>query len=366
MRLLCFVDNLGSGGAQRQLVNLAVLFQCRGHDVEFLVYDSGDFFQPVLEKHSIPIARIRSRSHLERLLECRRYLRRAECDVVIAFLDTPNFLACFSAIGRRKWGLITNEVSARRSSFEEWRPRLLKFFQRYADMLICNSYNAQRLWLEYAPEYSGRIRVIYNPVLVDDACMRVRPEPSCKRRLVVAASCSDIKNPVLLAQAVAGLSSDERRRLRVDWYGRTEPARGDTSAYDATRNFVRNECLEDVMFFHEATDRIYDEMRAADVVGLFSEYEGLPNAICEAMTLEKPVMMTKVSDYEILVDARNGFLCESTDIHGIRTALEAMLSASDEDLTAKGQESGRRARQLFDPDRVACEWIDTFEVVVRR
>ena len=43
MKILCLIDDLGSGGAQRQLVNLSKGFVSRGHEVSFLVYHPADF-----------------------------------------------------------------------------------------------------------------------------------------------------------------------------------------------------------------------------------------------------------------------------------------------------------------------------------
>ena len=45
MKILCFIDNLGSGGAQRRFTNLAVLFRKAGHQISFLTYSEGDFFK---------------------------------------------------------------------------------------------------------------------------------------------------------------------------------------------------------------------------------------------------------------------------------------------------------------------------------
>ena len=53
MRLLCFIDSLGAGGAQRQLVTLAIEFAKRGYDVEFLLYEHNDFYLPTLRDNNI-------------------------------------------------------------------------------------------------------------------------------------------------------------------------------------------------------------------------------------------------------------------------------------------------------------------------
>lgn len=38
MKILCFIDSLGSGGAQRQHTALAVGIKKRGHPMQFLLY----------------------------------------------------------------------------------------------------------------------------------------------------------------------------------------------------------------------------------------------------------------------------------------------------------------------------------------
>ena len=43
-RILCFIDSLGAGGAQRQLVNLAFGLKKRDYIVSFLVYLVDDFY----------------------------------------------------------------------------------------------------------------------------------------------------------------------------------------------------------------------------------------------------------------------------------------------------------------------------------
>ena len=45
-KILFFINYLGSGGAQRQIVELAVGFKKRGYDVKFLIYQKeyGDFY----------------------------------------------------------------------------------------------------------------------------------------------------------------------------------------------------------------------------------------------------------------------------------------------------------------------------------
>lgn len=54
-RILCFIDSLGAGGAQRQLVNLAIGLKKRGYIVHFLVYHVDNFYLPILQENCIGI-----------------------------------------------------------------------------------------------------------------------------------------------------------------------------------------------------------------------------------------------------------------------------------------------------------------------
>ena len=48
MKVLCLIDGLGSGGAQRQLVGLASLLKKEGYDVLVVYYHGDHFFVPFL------------------------------------------------------------------------------------------------------------------------------------------------------------------------------------------------------------------------------------------------------------------------------------------------------------------------------
>src|SRR6185312_15992024 len=92
LKILCVIDCLGSGGAQRQLVGLAVAFKEKGHDVTFLVYHEDNFFKATLDTAYISVILVQESNYWTRLLKMRRYIRHGQFDVVISFLDAANFI----------------------------------------------------------------------------------------------------------------------------------------------------------------------------------------------------------------------------------------------------------------------------------
>lgn len=78
--------------------------------MKLLCYRHGEFFKRMLDEGTSIVDFVITKSYFKRFAIVRNYLSSGEQDVVISFLDTPNFLACISAIGRRKWILLTNEA----------------------------------------------------------------------------------------------------------------------------------------------------------------------------------------------------------------------------------------------------------------
>lgn len=54
-KILFLSGNLSSGGAERQMVTIAILLSKKGYDVEFACYGEGDFYSYLLEKEKIKI-----------------------------------------------------------------------------------------------------------------------------------------------------------------------------------------------------------------------------------------------------------------------------------------------------------------------
>ena len=90
-------------------------------------------------------------------------------------------------------------------------------------------------------------------------------------------------------------------------------------------------------------------------VGLFSSVEGLPNAICEAMKLGKPIIFSRVSDFDVLV-CNNGILCDGNNPESIRDALIKALSLSTSEMLEMGEKSRLLSEKLFGEDNIICKW----------
>ncbi|MDN6182784.1 MAG: glycosyltransferase, partial [Staphylococcus equorum] len=302
MKILCVIDSLGSGGAQRQLVNLAIEFQNAGHSVSFLVYHSDPFYYPTLEAHDIDVIEVLESNYFRRLLKMRRVIRSGKFDSVLSFLQAANFISEISGLPYRKWRLVVGERSANPAILKSWRLKTFRLFHLFADVIVANSKSNLTLVRKVNPLLpTKKLHVIYN--LIDFDKWRFRPDNYEFRKggvfnLVVVASHQFLKNLNGLVEAVNLLTAYQKSQLVISWYG---SGSSDVSKNEALKKIAAYQLTENFKFY-VATVEIADKVNEADALGLFSFYEGLPNVVCEAMANSKPVILSAVSDMPLLID----------------------------------------------------------------
>jgi glycosyltransferase involved in cell wall biosynthesis len=212
------------------------------------------------------------------------------------------------------------------------------------------------MWETYFPNYADKLITIYNPVILPCITANYIPKLNGKFNIVIAASYSSVKNLDGLINALRMLSPEERNLINIEWYGRKEITPGNTSAYDNAETQIRRYNLDGLIHLKGETKDIANIMYEADAVGLFSRLEGLPNAICEAMMMGKPILMTRVSDFNNLVDDSNGFLSDWDDPGSIKNILIFSSNLTIEKLISLGKNSKIKAQKLFSPSILVERW----------
>ncbi len=343
------------------MVTVAGLLKKEGHDVSFLCYYPDDFFEPVLINLGIPLRRLPPMGCIRRMMTVRHIIRNGGYDAVISFLLTDNFLNDFSAVGRHRWKVITGERSSKESHLTSSRGRIFAWFQKYSDYIICNSKNAMDMWLKHYPRYEGKLRVIYNNVNLPEITSSYKLRKDGKTHIVLAGAYAYVKDPQSLISAIALLSTEQKEKIVVDWHGKIDANTEATQIYSSSESLIKRYHLEGSVFLHDATHNIADRMNEADVVALVSRWEGLPNSICEGMTIGKPILMTSVSDFSTLIDESNGWVCRSEDTESIAKALREIIDTPDNVLIAKGYASKEKAMKLFSEEKVLNDWLKIIE-----
>ncbi|MGO3653843.1 MAG: glycosyltransferase [Sphingobacterium sp.] len=350
MRLLCVIDSLGSGGAQRQLIELAIGFKYKyDFKVTFLIYHQDLFYKDLLDRNGIDVVLIEESSYFKRLLRIRRFIRKGDFDNVISFLEAASFICEISGFPTRKWGLIVGERSANPLILKSPKLRLYRFFHLFSDYVVANSNENIEMVKRINPLLSdSKLKVIYNIVDLEKwqpSNLSNDRNGNKKFNLVVIASLRRLKNLRGLIEGVKLLGT-KAKSLKVTWYGDSviEPFIDESFPQDLM--LIDKYNLQDVFEFRPATLSINEEIKSADAVGLFSLYEGLPNAVCEAMASGKTVLSSKISDVSCFIKNRE-LLFNPNIPSEINGALENLLSLNVARLNSIGRKNRIEAEKLF-------------------
>ena len=355
MKILCVIDSLGSGGAQRQLVNLAIGFKEIGHEVSFLVYHDINFFEKKLDEFNIPINKIIDSNYFRRILKMRSFIRKGNYNSVLSFLETANFICEISGFPRRKWKLVVGERSANPKILKSFKLKFLRWFHLFSDNVVSNSQVNIDLVMRINPLLKEKkCHVIRNIVDYD----KWKPNPNYRFRkdgklhIIVVASHQYLKNLNGLVEAVNFLEEYEKKQLHISWYG---GLRNDNSKDNGIEKIEKLN-LKDIFHFYDSTLQIHDRVNEADSLGLFSFYEGLPNSICEALAVGKIVIASRVSDIPLLIDDDN-LLFNPMSLYEIQKVLQYLLHISENEFKIISNKNISKAKKLFNKEMIIDKYL---------
>jgi glycosyltransferase involved in cell wall biosynthesis len=362
LNYLFVIDDLGSGGAQRQMTNLAIALAELGNSVSFVIYHERDYYVEKLRQNNININYLVKKNPFTRILAFRKHIRNGQYDIVVSFLGVPNFLCELAGLPFRKWKLIVSERSANPIILKSTKSIVLRFFHLFTDRIICNSSSSRRILEKVNPFIpKQKIKVIYN--MLD--LQKWKPADNYEFRkngyltILVPASHRHLKNFTGLLSAILLLNEAERNEIRINWYGNNLTVPFYDDSITKCRTIISENKLEEIVQLYPATPLIMEKMLEADIIGLFSLFEGFPNCICEGMALGKPIIASSVSDIPIVIeDGINGKLCNPKDSQSIANAIRSFLKFDKEELMEMGRLNRIKAIKLFDKNKIILQFLE--------
>jgi glycosyltransferase involved in cell wall biosynthesis len=356
MRLLCVIENLGSGGGQRQLVNLAIALSRRGHDVRFFVYHPHNFFAETLRHAGIDVRRSSKsfRWSLQPMVDLRREFRTGAYDVVLSFLTSPNAYSELAHIGSRRPKLVVSERSINAHGHGSLAVSLRLQLHRLADYITTNSHHQCAQLKRLCPWAAERVATIWNGVDL----IRFRPP---KRRVVggalkllVVSRVEPWKNGLRLIEALDILRSAYGLRPVVTWVG--EQGNSTHHASEEMRRQIDQRGLTKQWRWQTPTLEVPTLMQQHDTLVHPSYLEGLPNAICEALATGLPVLASNVLDHPLLVQhGRSGLLFDPFDSASLAKAIHRFHTMSDSERGHMGQAARAFAESRLSMERYVAE-----------
>ena len=348
-RILLITENLGSGGAERQICGLASMLTKAGYPCQLITYVKNQFYEPYLRLNGVDYRFIPAlwNKHT-RVFKMAGYVRRYNPDVVISFLPSVNKTMCLARL-LFKAKLI---VSERNNNTCITRGDKVQFhLYRMADAIVPNS-NSQALFIrKNFPFLAGKVHPIINFVDVDRFTPAEDFVQNDTLRIVTVARYTQQKNVLTYLKAVRK-AKDLGLNVHFDWYG---DKKHNADYYAEVEKEYLQLDIADYLTLHAPNPRIEEEYRKADIFCLPSLYEGYPNVVAEAMSCSLPVLCSNVYENPYIVkEGVNGFLFNPEIVDDIIGAIKKMVALSVEE-----------RRKMGKRNRVLCLERNTEEAFIK-
>ena len=277
----------------------------------------------------------------------RRYIKQEKPDLIVSFLTPYNILTLCSTIGL-KVNVIVAERTDPKRILSGGKPmlRFRDFIYRRACGIIVQTKYAQSC---YAGKFSQKTKVIYNPVMMNEYQVGKALLVEKKKILVTVGRLEPVKNQQMMINAFAFFhQSHEDYKLVIFGEG---PMRNQLETLILEKN------LKDSVYLAGRNDNVWEEMTSADCFLLSSNYEGMSNAMIEALCLGLPVISTKVSgSTDLIKDGINGFLVEINDANTMSNRMVQVVD--NKELQRRMGEEAIKTYDLLRSDIICQEWVD--------
>ncbi|MFL6725440.1 MAG: glycosyltransferase [Sphingomicrobium sp.] len=327
LSILLLARSLETGGAERQLVELARGLRTRGHSVTVAAFYKRGPLVAELESASIPLIDLRKRGRWDVIgffWRARKLLRKMRPDVLYSFLGGANVIAALVARAVPKTRLVWSVRSADVDlSKYDWLHTTIYLVERAIsgapDLIIANSNKG----MDYAiAQGFPAFKFAIVPNGIDVARFSADPQIRSVQRaswgvadeqiaIGTLARLDPMKDHVTFLHAAA-LAARQRSDLRFLCIG-------DGAEEARLKSLVVELDITDRVTFTGQADASA-ALNALDIACSSSITEGFPNAIAEAMACGLPCVVTDVGDSAFIV-GDNGVVVPRSDPKALAAAL---------------------------------------------
>lgn len=310
----------GYGGAEKSLVMLANQLSERGHEVTLLsmtsnnnVYNLSNTvrYQYIDDKGSSKIATIFNRYFL-----LDKFFNENKADVVISFWFQIGVMAMLLS-KKYKFKIVYSErTDPTGIEYNGINGLIRKFSFPFFDGFVFQTKGARNCFGEKIVKKSC---VINNAIFINQNGLKIPKEKN--KEIAAVGRLHRQKNFPMLINAFS-LIADKYPEYNLIIYGEGE---------------LRNELVEQInnlglqkrVILYGNTNDIYNKLLCAEIFVLSSDFEGMPNALMEAMALGLPCISTNCSPggaAELIDNYENGILVDIGDYNELADKMDEVLN----------------------------------------
>lgn len=327
-RIVFHLNCMERGGAERVVANLSGQFAQNGYEVYIATEWQGEDEYEIDER----IKRVhvglnkKQEKHgriikfLDRIYNLRKFLKSTKPDIVIAFARRANYRALTATIGMKMPVLISVRINP--IGFYDFLSDKIQIpilFRRAAGCVFQTE--EQR---DFFPEFiRKKSRIIINPISDRFIGNPIPSEDMRQKAVVHSGRLVDFKNQLMLIRAFVRVH-EKHPDYVLKIYG--------PDSFDGTKQkleaLIKETSSDDYIFLMGGSTQLEKDMADGALAAFSSDYEGMPNALLEAMALGLAVVSTDCppgGPRMVIEHEKNGLLVPVNDDRALAAAINRLI-----------------------------------------
>lgn len=359
MKIALFIGSLGSGGAEHVVAELANYLSSR-HEVTILTWADSSTHYSVSEQVKLFPCRKGRKNLIARNIESyrnlKKYVREISADCYIVFLA----VTVYFLLSLRKYISSPVVFSVRCYPKEEYggviKGILSRVLLKCADGVVFQT-DDQRQCMKYLSKMTSTI--IPNAVNVDLECIKTKEEIEYEssKRIIAIGRLNKQKNYRMMISAMSEVLNE--------YPGYQLYIYGEGPEKEVLQRMILDHHMQERIHLSGVTKYIMDELRNSELFLMTSEFEGISNALIEAMAVGLPVVATDClgGGARLLIqDGKNGLLVPRGDKQAFKNAVRKVLN--DKAFSISLAQNAQKIRSIYSSDVIYRKWEDFIESIV--
>ena len=290
---VCYIiGQLAKGGAEKQLFELVKGIDREKFDPAVISLSSGGFWAEEIRNAGVPVFELERKKNFEfkRLIKLIRLLKSLKPDVVHTYLFSANSYGRAAALISGVPVIIASERNSPEIGKDKNRYQMLidKLLARVSHGIICNSFGAAETLVKQYYFSRNKVFTVHNGVRMSAGFMRrakrTGENPGCAVIGTVGRLVPQKNHRLFLETAKVILDKCGNSKINFLIVG------GGDLMQELERYAAKIGIKNDVMFTGDRQD-VPELLNSMDVYVMTSLYEGMSNAIMEAMAAGLPALM---------------------------------------------------------------------------
>ena len=323
MKILFCIGCMNKGGAERVMANLANYFSIENDVV--IVISSNDDSKYELSKH-VDLLKLDKEKfikngvirNIKRITMLKKIIKNFKPDIIISFLPEPSFRVLFIKTFCRICPVIVSVRNDPKVEYKNLFNRIImKILYPFADGFVFQTEEAQQY---FSKKKKKKSVIIPNP-LKEEFVTRKKYKGIRDKIIVNVGRLEEQKNHELLIDAYKDLENE------IDGYKLI--IYGEGTLREKLENKIKELDLEKKVILFGEVQNIPEKIEKASLFVLTSRFEGMPNALMEAMALGLPCIATDCpcgGVRKLIINKENGIVIKNNDLSELKNAIRYVIN----------------------------------------